>query len=225
MSRFTTIDGCPVPNALAAAVLEVKRRTGQSLVTCYRGDDPEALAIMHAHGKHSQGELYAAWERGEAAAYGILGTPNRPGQSTHEQRSDGRAYPGPVGRKLADFECGMDWPDAAIPAVMRAFTAIGAVPVHPYTTGAEYHHINLRHPPVLFRTLKVGMRGPRVGIAMHRLAICGYFKRSGFYFSRHAEQVVRQFQRDHGLTPDGQIGPVTWRNIEAAARTAKAKRR
>lgn len=226
MARFVEIDGCPVPVALAPAVREVKRRTGATLITCYRGEDPEALRILHRNGKHSQAELYAAWERGDAARLGILGTPNRPGQSTHELRSDGRAYRGPVGRRLLSWQCGMDWPDVAIPSVMRAFAQIGAVPVHPYASGSEFHHLNLRRAPVLFRPLRRGARGPRVAILTHRLAMAGYLPHATAVFDSRVDAAVRRFQSKHvGLAVDGVVGAVTWRNVQVAASAARRKAR
>lgn len=221
MARYQTIAGCPVPVELAGPVGNVIARAKQQPKSVARCNDSECLAILHAHGKHSQQEIWDAYEQGRGAEFGIVGTPNRPGQSTHELRSDGVAYRGPVGRKLAGWQCGMDWPDGSIPQVTAAFRAIGCVPIHPYASGAEYHHINLAKPPVWVATLKRGARGPRVWLLTHRMAVAGLLPRSGTFFSLHVEQQVRAFQKQIHVTPDGVVGPVTWRNIEVAARRAR----
>src|SRR6266511_5812273 len=132
MPRFVEVAGCPCPAELAPFVRTVMRRTGSAPVTIYRGSEPEALRVLHAHGRHSQAELRRAWEEGRGAALGIRGVPDLPGQSTHELRSDGRAFPGPVGRELDPIQCGMDWPIPAIDRVMAELRRLGCDPSHPY---------------------------------------------------------------------------------------------
>lgn len=221
MARFVEIAGCACPVQLADDVREVMRRTGAEPASIYRGEDPEAVAILHRNDKGTQADLVR-----DPGRYGVLGTPNPVGRSTHECRSDGVAYPGPIGRMLPPWECGMDWPDWSIPAVMGAFTKLGLAPVHPYSAGVEYHHINLRRAPVVFWALKRGSTGPRVGLLTHRLRIVEQARHeplvpfTGRYGPR-VEHAVHTFQHGHGLKADGICGPVTWRNVEAAARKAK----
>jgi len=221
VARYSTIAGCPVPTDLADPVRQVIARTRQEPTSVARCNDRECLAILHAHGKHSQQEIWDAYVQGRGAEFGIVGTPNRPGRSTHELRSDGVACRGPVGRRLAGWQCGMDWPDASIPQVMAAFRAIGCVPIHPYASGAEHHHLNLAKAPKLPLELKRGDRGPRVWLLTHRMAVAGLLPHSGLFFSLHVEEQVRAFQHRIHLAPDGVVGPVTWRNVEVAARRAR----
>jgi peptidoglycan hydrolase-like protein with peptidoglycan-binding domain len=223
MSNFVDINGCPVPVEMAGAVRKVIVSTGYAPISVYRGDDPNGVAILRRHGKRSQRQLWNDYWSGRRG--GILGRPAPPGTSTHEERSDGRAYRGPIGRRLAPWQCGMDWPNQAIPAVMRAFAAQGLAPIHPYAAGVEYHHINLTRPPILFVPLKVGSRGSRVWLLTHRLAVAGYLHHSGSFFSKNVTHAVMVFQRDHHLHADGVVGPVTWRNVEVAARRARAVNR
>lgn len=220
MARYQEIAGCPVPVELAGPIGNVIARTKQQPTSVARCNDPECVAILHAHGKHSQVEICDATPA-ERSAWGIVGTPNRPGQSTHELRSDGVAYGGPVGRKLAGWQCGMDWPDGSIPQVMAAFRAIGCVPIHPYASGAEYHHLNLAKAPRVPLRLVRGDRGPRVWLLTHRMAVAGLLPHPGLFFSAHVEQAIRAFQKRIHVTPDGIVGPVTWCNIEVAARRAR----
>jgi len=230
MARFVEIDGCPVPVAKADVVRECKRRSGGVLQSCYRGDDPEGVAILNRNGKHSQRQIVNA-TAAERAAWGVLGTPNPVGRSTHEGYSDGVAYPGPVGRPLEDWQIGEDWRDEDIERVMRAYTEMGLAPIHPYAAGVEYHHVNPTKPPRLFRPLKRGSIGPRVGLLTHRIRIIEQHhpraerpKKLCPYTGRYGDAVwahVKALQYNLGLKPDGIVGPVTWRNIEAAARKAK----
>jgi putative peptidoglycan binding protein len=224
--RFVEIAGCACPAPLADPVRRVMAETGATPTSICRSSDPECAAILHRNGKGTQADLVRDPRR-----YGVLGIPNPVGRSTHEQRSDGVAYSGPIGRRLKAWECGMDWPDASIPDVMAAFTRMRAVPIHPYAAGVEYHHINLRRKPILFRALKLGSTGPRVALLTHRLRIveahgkrehhhgrlCPYTGRYGPVVRRH----LVAFQEAHGLKGDGVCGPATWRNLEAAARAAK----
>src|SRR4051812_14977149 len=113
--RYAVIDGCPVPRLLAGKVRELKRAVpGARLQSCYRGTDAESL--LRRLGKSSQRALWLLWQRRAPGA----NPANPPGRSTHELRSDGVAYPGPVGRKLSYWQVGMDWDDAHIEALIRA---------------------------------------------------------------------------------------------------------
>lgn len=221
MARWVEIAGCPCPRELAPFVREVVRRTGVAPVTIYRGDDAEALRILHANGKHSQRELYDAALRGEGWRFGIRGTPNPPGQSTHELRSDGRAFPGPVGRALPEIQCGMDWPLWAISHVKAEFAKLGCRPIHPYPGTTEAHHICCTRAGKLSPTLLLasdplepGDRDPLVK------DVQVFMKRAGRYDGEIAEKVgtygpvlgaiVKRWQREHDLTADGVVGPKTY---------------
>ncbi|MGN6189751.1 MAG: glycoside hydrolase family protein [Conexibacter sp.] len=224
MPRFVEVAGCPCPAELAPFVRTVMRRTGVAPVTIYRGSEPDALAILHAHGKHSQAELRAAWEQGRAAQLGIRGIPDMPGQSTHELRSDGRAFPGPIGRVLDPIQCGMDWPIPAIDHVMAELNRLGCRPIHPYGSATtEAQHVcctvegrlgvlaRLRTDPIMpgdhseiVRRVQVYL--VRAGLLPHDFDVA---ERIGTYGPRMVAAVIR-FQQSHGLDDDGIVGPKTF---------------
>jgi hypothetical protein len=224
VARYVEIDGCPVPVAKADIVRACKAKSGGVLQSCYRGDDPEGVAILNRNRKHSQRQIVNATPA-QRAAWGVLGTPNPVHQSTHEGYSDAVAYPGPKGRRLKDWQIGEDWRNADIERVIRAYSELGVAPIHPYAAGVEYHHINWTKPPRLPLALKRGDRGPRVWLLTHRMAVAGLVPHSGLFFNAHVEQRVRAFQRRIHVTPDGIVGLVTWRNVQVAARHARHVRK
>lgn len=221
--KFVAIDGCPVPAEVAPLVHGVKDRTGAALTSCYRGNDPAALRILHANGHHSQQELYDATPA-QRAAWGVLGQPDRPGTSTHECRSDGVAYPGPAGRPLAAWQVGFDWPNDSIVRVMAAFREQGQLPIHPYPSGLEFHHVNLGRAPKIidpFLPLHQGDKGVFVWIASARLLKLGLLTHRTRSFGPAMEKAVRKYQHEHHLTADGVIGAHTWINLRASARAKR----
>lgn len=65
------------------------------------------------------------------------------------------------------------------------------------------------------RVLRLGMRGSDVMEIQALLSKIGYNPGTiDGIFGRQTEQAVRQFQRSYGLTPDGIIGPNTYRFLE-----------
>ena len=62
-------------------------------------------------------------------------------------------------------------------------------------------------------TLKMGSKGDYVVIAQGRLVVAGYDIVVDGNFGPKTKQAVIQFQKDHGLTPDGVIGPKTWAKL------------
>lgn len=213
---------CAVPAELAGPIRGVQQATHESPISVYRGDD--AAPILRKYGKHTQTQISNA-NPAQRVAWGILGTPDRPRTSTHECRSDAVAYRGPVGRRLAGWQCGMDWRSGAIPQVMAAFRAQGYVPIHPYSAGDEYHHINLarapRRPAYFYLPLKRGSRGLWVYILTGRLVNCGYLHARSSQYGAACQNAVRIFQRNHHLVVDGVAGVHTWLNLKAAERRVK----
>jgi GH24 family phage-related lysozyme (muramidase) len=225
MPRFVEIAGCPCPAELAPFVREVMRRTGSAPVTIYRGSEPEALKILHAHGKHSQAELVALCAAGRGPEFGIKGTPNPAGQSSHELCSDGRAFPGPVGRRLDPMECGMDWPDADVPRVIAEFAKLGCEPFRPYGASLnESQHIccraegarlnvltRLRSDPINPGDRSEAVRTVQVYLVRARLLPQDFdvAERVGTYGPRMVA-AVKEFQRRHRLEVDGIVGPKTF---------------
>lgn len=86
---------------------------------------------------------------------------------------------------------------------------------------SEWWHVNyvggVSFPT--FKTLRRGSRGRRVQRFTRRLAFVhrpggkAYIKRWYWRYKEPVARAVRQFQRDHGLKVDGQIGPKTGRKI------------
>jgi GH24 family phage-related lysozyme (muramidase) len=246
MPRFVEIAGCPCPAELAPFVREVMRRTRSAPVTIYRGSEPDALAILHASGKHSQAELVALAAAGRGAEAGIKGTPNPAGQSTHELCSDGRAFPGPVGRRLDPMQCGMDWPDADVPRVIAEFAKLGCEPFRPYGASTnESQHIccraegarlsllaRLRSDPINPGDRSEAVRTVQVYLVRARLLPQDFdvAERVGTYGPKMVA-AVKEFQRGHRLQIDGIVGPKTfaalrrrfgWRGSAMRARAAAA---
>ena len=62
-------------------------------------------------------------------------------------------------------------------------------------------------------TLLIRSKGDYVVIAQGRLVVAGYDIVVDGVFGPKTKQAVIQFQKDHGLTPDGVIGPKTWAKL------------
>lgn len=62
-------------------------------------------------------------------------------------------------------------------------------------------------------TLLIGSKGDYVVIAQGRLVVAGYDIVVDGVFGPKTKQAVIQFQKDHGLSPDGIIGPKTWAKL------------
>ncbi len=137
--RFCVIDGCPVPASIAPYVARILKRAGQQANSIYRGED--ARALLRKHGKSTQAELFRTLPAGVA---------NPPGRSSHELRSDGTAFAGPVGRRLQEWQVGVDsGSDSRADArrIEAAARSYGWAVRHPYSAGVEQHHWNFVRRP------------------------------------------------------------------------------
>lgn len=220
---YELVDCCPVPKALVAELLELKKQTGCTFASIYRGTD--AAGLLAQCGKHDQAWLYANLPAGQA---------NSPGHSTHELRSDGVAYRGPSGRRLRYWQVGMDIDDAHVAAFCQAARMRGWIATITYPTSAvEHHHVNFRREPVLkiFRPLKRGSRGPRVTRLTKRLAYIRsphngehYLNGKRSIFDQSTVAAVRGFQLEHHLHPDGVVGPHTAAQIQVSFRRQRKAR-
>ena len=137
--KYKALDGCPCPRPLYPILKKLKKETGCIYQSIYRGVDVEAM--LNRARKHSQQYLYE-----HQGTMGI-GPANPPGQSTHELRSDGVAYAGPIGRKLSWWQCGIDADDAHVSALESAARRHGWSLRRPYSAGSEYHHLNFTRKP------------------------------------------------------------------------------
>lgn len=136
MTNFRVIQGCPANEWIAPYIELLRRETGSTINSLYRGDD--AAWILHRHGKHTQRELWNSLPRGQA---------NPPGRSTHELRSDGVAYYGPIGRHLDWWQQGIDVNDSNVSHMMEAARWHGWHLFQPYHAGVEFHHLNFGSRP------------------------------------------------------------------------------
>ena len=134
---FLVVQGNPCNPTLAPYIaLLAKWSGGAEVNSIYRGQD--AAAILHAHGKHTQAEIHQMFPA----------ISNPPGRSTHELRSDGVAYPGPIGRHLEWWQQGFDVNDSEVAAFKLHASRHGWELFQPYSRGVEFHHLNFRSRPV-----------------------------------------------------------------------------
>jgi hypothetical protein len=139
-SRGTPV---PLPANIAPYVFIVVTEARAELNSGYRGADAEAL--LNKYGHRSQRQLYEAWLRREPGA----NPANPPGFSTHEQRSDGAAYPGvPRGHDLPWWGVGFDVNDEDVERCIAVARAYHWELFRPYPDGRERHHLNFKRRPI-----------------------------------------------------------------------------
>jgi len=226
--KFEVIDNCPVPVGLAPAIREIKRRTGATLNSCDRSSEAEPFLRRCKPAKMSQRELYEGFRLGRPG----FNPANPPGQSTHERRNDGVAYPGPAKLPLAYWCVGMDWENAD--GVIEAAAALGFTATRTYPLSArEQHHLNFRKEPrlQLLKPLRLGSKGYRVARMTQRLATVldaegkPYLPRGQGVFDAVVESAVRRFQADWGQQVDGIYGQQSSRQLGVAFRAAKEQKK
>lgn len=91
--------------------------------------------ILNRHGKHTQQQLWDA-SPAQRAAWGVTGTPNRPGHSEHEL-FDGAGHPIPSWSVGVDAGPNTNANRAKFHAAAHHY---GLVIDFPYPSGVEYHH-------------------------------------------------------------------------------------
>ncbi|MGH2878960.1 MAG: hypothetical protein ACRDK4_05050 [Solirubrobacteraceae bacterium] len=136
MSDFRVIQGCPCNPLIAPYFALLANEAKATVNSIYRGQD--AAQILHAHGKHTQAEIHQM--------YPAISNP--PGRSTHELRSDGVAYGGPVGRPLEWWQQGIDVNDGDVEQMIHWARFHGWDLRQPYSRGVEFHHLNFHARPV-----------------------------------------------------------------------------
>lgn len=203
----------PCPKKLAPVLREIQRDTGATFTSILRTQGAVRFARSQGAVLSSQKELWDGYRLGRPG----YNPANPPGRSTHERRSDGVAYPGPVGRPLRWWQVGIDCSDSS--AVIAAAGRHGWVAVRPYASGSEFHHVNFVKAPVLFRPLRRGSKGRRVKKLQKRLKFLGFFTAKPYgRFGKGTDDAVREFQSRHKMKVDGIVGPATWRQVEATFR-------
>jgi hypothetical protein len=136
MGNFRVIQGCPAPTSIAPYIYLLCKWSNATLNSAYRGED--AKAILHAHGKHTQAEIHLE----------LPAISNPAGRSTHELFSDGVAFPGPVGRKLEEWQLGFDVNDGDVATMKLHAKRHGWELFQPYSRGVEFHHLCFKHRPI-----------------------------------------------------------------------------
>lgn len=137
LNETVTFDGTPVFRGLALMLNDARLhgwRGGLNSADRRKG-------VAERYGKRSQAALYAGWIAHLAGFFPA----NPPGRSTHELRSDGVPYRGPVGRPLSWWQLGLDTTYA--PELRRILVTRGFQAFQPYSAGSEIHHTNLRESP------------------------------------------------------------------------------
>lgn len=135
--KYLVIDGCPAGYDIAPYLYLVLRGAGQYATSIYRGDDPQAVKILHAYGKHTQAEIHAD------PRYTAISNPA--GFSQHELKSDGPAANRGIalGDDIPEWMQGVDSggdDERAKKRIEDAAGALGWLVVHPYNRGVEGHH-------------------------------------------------------------------------------------
>lgn len=194
-------------------VLEAKHRSGEILNSCFRGK--EAHAILARNGKKDQTFLYNGFRRGLPG----FNPANMPGFSPHEGFSDGQSPPGyRRGARIPELLVGQDWTNAW--RVINTYRAMGVPAYLPYNSPFERQHVGISSVPKnLSVALHQGVKSKRVARLKHLLAIAVRPHSGGkrywpshdrsVVFTSELTKVVKEFQHDHGLAPDGIVGHMT----------------
>ena len=137
LTDTVSFDGIPPFRGLARVLADARRHGWHGKL---RSSD-RRRGVAERYGRRSQAALYAGW----LARRPGFNPANPPGRSTHELRSDGVAYRGPVGRPLAGWQLGLDVSDAD--ELLGVLRRLGYAAFRPYDSLNEGHHINLRRSP------------------------------------------------------------------------------
>lgn len=218
---YAIVGGCVFPSRLAPFMTTLQNESHAAYQSGYRGEDPPAVRLLHILGKHDQAEIYSEY------IHGLEPNPaNPPGQSTHECRSDGVPYPGPKGRPLDWWQCGIDVDDAHVEAIIAAAAKHGWHLFRPYSGGSEYHHVNFRSQPANpVVDLRVGDSGAQVRILSARLRLLKLLRSKSNTFGPKVHGAVIKFQKSQHMTADGVVGPKTWNAIKNAVEHPKPKKK
>jgi hypothetical protein len=140
--QLAVLDRCAVPRRLKPVLWVIKRRSGCTFESLYRGQD--AAKLLARFGKHTQAYLY---EHQNEPGFNPA---NPPGFSTHELFNDGMVYPRlRRGAKLEYWQLGIDVDDQDVEDAIAAAAHYGWHLRRPYSSGSEQHHLNFTKKPVL----------------------------------------------------------------------------
>jgi len=145
-SRTIAFDGTPVFWGLAKPLQRAREAGWGGALNS--GDRRAGYA--ERYGKASQAKLYSCDQSRRRTGRCPSTCPscnpaNRPGRSSHELRSDGAAFRGPIGRQLAWWELGLDCSDTD--RLLATLRRLGYTVRRPYSSPSEAHHINFTGNP------------------------------------------------------------------------------
>jgi hypothetical protein len=214
---LVTIDGCACPRQLFPFLEMLKRDTGVTYNSIYRGED--AAKILHAHGKHTQAELFRSM-----GGKGV----NPPDRGSHLLLGDGTE--GALHARLDPMQCGIDVDDTQVLRLIKAGPRRGIRLKQTYPgSRVEFHHANaVSWDP--YPTLYPGDRGQSVRLLAKRLHFVRDKEDHERYDARGDRTVFDQglraalehFQSEHGLDHDGIFGPNSYKALDSAVRFRKA---
>ncbi len=147
--RTVGFDGAPTYWGLAKPLLLAREHGwGGQLASSDRRQ-----GVAELFGKKSQAALFNCFTRAQALGGrcpadcgGDCAPANAPGASSHEQRSDGSGFPGPVGRQLEWWELGLDVSDSD--KLLSVLATLGYQAHRTYPTNPkEFHHLNFTADP------------------------------------------------------------------------------
>ncbi len=146
--RTVAFDGAPTYWGLAKPLLLAREHGwGGQLASSDRRE-----GVVEQFGKKSQAALFDCFTRSQqigrcpADCGGDCAPANAPGASSHEQRSDGSGFPGPVGRQLEWWELGLDVSDSDKLLAVLATLGYEAHRTYP-SNPKEFHHLNFTADP------------------------------------------------------------------------------
>lgn len=177
--------------------------------------------MLKRFGKHDQSYLYWGWLRRLPG----FNPANAPGFSPHECRSDGVFPPGyRRGSKIPPMLVGQDWSNGH--HIVQVYRSMGVPAVMPYNSPFERQHVDIARivKGKFDLVLHPGDHDKAVHKLKTQLAFCVRPHTNGrvryFTLANRApgygpdlEKAVKQFQHDHGLTPDGIVGEQTWAQL------------
>lgn len=145
--RTIAMDGAPTYWGLAKPLVRAREHGWSGRLA----SSDRRKGVAERFGKKSQATLYRCFVerqrlgRCPASCGGDCANANAPGQSSHEQRSDGAQFAGPVGRRLLWWELGLDLGDSQ--GALAALQRLGYGVRRPYSSPGEYHHLNFTTSP------------------------------------------------------------------------------
>lgn len=143
--EYRVLQECPVNSQIAPYFALLANEAKAVINSIDRGTSSEATKLLHKYGKHTQAECIELYARGVPG----FGPANPVDETTHCLRNDGVAYKNlPPKAHLEFWQQGIDIDDQFIDAMIRASVHHGWRLYQPYSSGAEFHHLNFVYRPL-----------------------------------------------------------------------------